>query len=440
MTKFLFISTSGESLPIAWRMQREGADVSIYLHNPRYRSNYEGLFPTKIRLASLKKATKKADTVIFDICRPNERTKEDLAFLQIFGAKKSSASVFGPVADILRRSVKVIGSSAYTEQLELDRQAGSEFAEKIGLNIPDTKRFESLQKGVSFLKGQKESWVFKPLNNEDLDLTYVEKFPGELVWKMENEYSKRLGEKTPYILQKKIDGTEISTEVWISQDGLMNFNHTLESKKLMNGNLGPSIGSQSNTVWIKKRKGLLVKELGRAAERLSGYLGPVDVNCIVDEKGTPYFLEWSPRFGWDALYCLLTLLRGGITRFFESDFRGEFEDGFASSERLTIPPFPYSAKSLLADHAKDVTILQPLEKIPSFWAQDVYQNGELKCAGADGIIGVATGQGTSIGESYGKVYRFLDTLKICADKQYRTDGAKKNEIRFNKLSKLGEIT
>ena len=38
----LWISNSGECLPIAWRLKREGAEVAVYMHNPKHRRNYGG--------------------------------------------------------------------------------------------------------------------------------------------------------------------------------------------------------------------------------------------------------------------------------------------------------------------------------------------------------------------------------------------------------------
>ena len=128
--KLVFCSNSGESLPIAYRLRREGTDASVYLHNPAYRNNYEGLVP-KLNLVQLKRTIRQADLVVFDITRPNEKTKQDVALLKMFGLKSSSPSVFGPVADKLRKSVKVIGCGTICEEIELGRAKGVELAEKM---------------------------------------------------------------------------------------------------------------------------------------------------------------------------------------------------------------------------------------------------------------------------------------------------------------------
>lgn len=431
--KIVVFSSSGEFLPIAWRLRREGTDCSIYVHLPQYRKNYRGIMKT-LGLQDLRKAVRKADIIIADIVRPNERKKCDIALLKSFGCKVSSQTVYGPILDKLSKDHRVIGSSVLTDELELNRAKGMEIAEKMGFAIPETHQFKRLKDGAKFLDGRKDLWVFKPENNQDLDLTYVEKFTGELLTKILEEYTQRIGDKCDFILQKKIDGTEVSSEVWVAE-GPVHFNQTIENKRLMDADLGPAIGSQSNTVWLKNNEdGVIIGPLTKMANYLksNGYIGPCDANCIM-KGGVPYFLEWSPRFGWDALYCLLTLIKGKITEFFVNDFKADFHEGFAASERLSIPPYPYGIPELRRLYAKDVSIIGKLKDYPMFWAQDVYDENGLKCAGADGILGVVAARGKSLEEAWGRVYNAIKKVKVCSYVQYRTDGLKKAVKRFERL-------
>ena len=128
----LFIANSNEFLPVVWRLRREGADAGIYIHQPRYRANYNGILP-KISLKDLKREVGKADIIVFGGPRPNERTKQDIALLKNFGLKANLPGVFGPVAAQLSKDHRVIGGS---DELELDRKKGIELAEKTGFAIP----------------------------------------------------------------------------------------------------------------------------------------------------------------------------------------------------------------------------------------------------------------------------------------------------------------
>lgn len=425
----LFFSNSGECFPIAWRLMQEGLDVGVYIHSPQYRKNYDGMLP-KVSVRNLKTVLKTTDTVIFDITRPNERTKPDIILLKTFGLKSTSPGVFGPVADKLKNTHRVIGAGTVTEELELDRDKGIKLAEEMGFAIPEFHKFKDLSEGIKFLTKSKKQWVLKPDSN--IEFTYVESFTGELLARM---LEKKVIE-CEYVLQEKIDGTEVSTEIWIGEQGPKNLNQTIESKRLMAGNLGPAIGSQSNTVYMKKSDDLISKALLKMADYLhkEDYVGPCDVNCIV-RKGVPYFLEWTPRFGYDALYCLLTLLKGTISEFLLNDFEGEFHEGFACSQRISIPPYPYASPSLLRTFAKDVPVESKL--MPFFWAQDIYTDaGKIKCAGADGIVGVVTARDERLEAAWSKVYSAIGKLKIAAYLQYQIDSFKEHSKRIKEL-KIG---
>lgn len=419
----MFVSNAGEALPICWRLRQEGIDAGIYLHSPQYARNYDGLL-AKVTLSQLKKVVKDVDIILFDMSRFNEKTKQDIALLKMFGCKMSAPSVFGSVADKLRKDHKVIGSSAFTEELEFDRKKGIDFARKAGFAIPEMQEFTSLTEGVRFLQGRKDLWVFKPFNNQELDLTYVEQFPGELVAKMSDEWQQRIPDDCQYLLQKKIEGVEVSSEVWVGEKGPRHYNHTIENKRLMTGDLGPATGSQSNTVWLDKTK-LCVKPLERAAQRLreGPYVGPCDANCIIAGDKTPYFLEFSPRLGFDAFYCLAALMKGKLSKFFLNDFDVEFDEGYGVSERLSIPPYPYAGTALRKEFARDVRIFGRLKDYPYFWAQDVYSDaGKLRCAGADGILGVVTAYGKDLDTAWGRLAHNVKKVKVAAYRQYRTDG------------------
>jgi phosphoribosylamine-glycine ligase len=438
----VFISNSGEILPVAYRLQQVGEDVTVYIHNPAYRLNYNGLLE-KTSASKLPGIVKRAQAIIFDIVRPNEGTQQDITLLKVFRCHKSAPEVFGAVADKMRRmtTAPVISASTGTSSWELDRKKGEAIAKSIGIQVPETYEFTTLREGAAFLKRRKDRWVFKPSGNQDLDLTYVEKWPGELRTKLEGEYENRIGNEVEYILQQVVEGVELSTESLFDGQRFTSFNHTFEEKKLMTGDLGPAIGSQNNVVWIKrKRSGLLVKELTRLTPLLTaaGYVGPIDVNCIVSEKDRqPYFLEFSTRFGWDAFYCLLTLLDSPIKSFLINRLKGIFKHGYAASERITIPPFPYQDEKLLKNYAKGVNIVHKF-KNSSFWAEDILKNGNnIECAGADGILGVVTGYGLSIKDAVKSVYSTIEELRIASTLQYRTDLGKRAERDLERLKSWG---
>lgn len=459
MSKVVFMSCNGESLPIAHRMLLEGTPTEMYVHNPKARlRNYKGILP-RLDVPGLFKALKTADTVIFDLTHPNEGTPWDYELLRMVGIKThmlgadtfTPNSVFGPVADKLRKNHKVIGCSTWSEDIELDRTKGAEIAREIGLTLPPAQEFKDLKSGLRFLEsieGTSRLWVLKPFNNQDLDLTYVESYQGELTEKFKNELPKRTNESTfHHMLQEKISGTELSTEVWFDGENLVSHNRTVEGKKFLCGNLGVQIGSQNNTVWLCDDKlGVVLRNMRGLIPHLkrAGYIGPVDANCIISGDGKANFLEWSARLGYDAIYCLLSFLpEGNISSFFLSDFKiHSTRAKFASSARITIPPFPGKDKKELRERAQGVPIVHDIKWLikNNFWAEDIYYDRTteiLRCGGRDGVIGVQTATGDNIKDSCESVLRRCESLHVGASKQYRIDLADRPEKARSTLNRLG---
>ena len=462
MSKAVVISGSGDLLSPVERMRRvEGIDVEVYIHGIRWRHNFDGILP-KINLKELKKKLYSATDVIFDMTRNNgwkeyldkkkkdpstpltASAKSDLEFLKEFNLPVLGTSLFGALAQKLSKGVRVVGCNLWAEEVEMNRSLGSDIAAKIGLDIPEFHEFKSLSDGAAFLKEHPDdTWVLKPNDNQDNDLTYVEKYNGELVYKFEKQLKARMGEKFSYILQKVIEGHEISSEAWWTGSKWLHFNHTIENKRTMNNNLGPAIGCQDSIVWVKdepvNKSSLLYKafEAYTPWVKKSGYIGPVDFNCIVTKDGKIYFLEFTHRHGYDATFCFFDLLTSGIGNFYLNDFQGTFFDGFSGSQRITIPPFPEEDNEMLKKKALGVPIAN---KFPMdwFWGGDIkMEDGQLICAGADGILGVVTGRGKTLNTCVEDVYRNIHKLKVGAYLQYRTDLDKRARKALNAFKEWG---
>jgi len=207
----------------------------------------------------------------------------------------------------------------------------------------------------------------------------------------------------------------------------------------MNGGLGPQVGSQSNLVWTKESwllDSIVQKVRGLTpALREAGFVGSIDVNCLIANKNQDaYFLEWTPRFGYDAIQCLFSLLPGNLEEFFRSRFHSPQPDSrrVAASQRISIPPYPYDAGNLL-ERARGVEIQENPRRGDTWWQDVLLNKGDLQCAGSDGIIGIITGTGFSIGEATNNVYRSVENARIGSYLQYRTDHAERARAAFNKL-------
>lgn len=343
----LFISNHGESLPIAWRLLREGVDCGVYVHDPAYRDTYRGILE-KISLVDLKAAVKASDTVVFDGIRENGGSLMDAAFLKIFGFPDNSQGVFGPVASLLSKTHRVIGCSSSTERVQL----------------------------------------------EELDRTEHHGLVHEGWW----------------------DGQQ-----WAF------FAEIIEDRALMNADFGMKLSCQQSTARILEEMPDGFKDIG-AELKGCGYIGP----AACDHLGNVIALH--PRF--DSVFGLLELWQGpSLGAFFQGFAGGRWGVGYAATERISVPPYPYRQQQLL-DLARDVCIEGGMYDYPAIWFQDVCVNGKgFQCAGSDGVIGIATGRGKNINAAWAKCYKAIDTLRLSGEIQIRTDGPRKAEKTLKRVRK-----
>ncbi len=161
-------------------------------------------------------------------------------------------------------------------------------------------------------------------------------------------------------------------EGWFNGEEWVFFSEILEDVNFMNADYGLMLGCQQTTVTVLPGQPEPFKDIGKELKK-NGYKGPV----ACDYKGNVA----GVGFRFDSLYALLTLLDDPLAGFLEDGFTSSFCDGFAASERITVPPYPYKVPELL-DMAKDVQINELGRDI---WFQDILNDhNTFMCAGNDG--------------------------------------------------------
>lgn len=395
--RFLFLSESGDGLGIAHQLVKEGHQVDYFIKERGYERAGKGIVN------------------LVNSWRPKV-AGVDLVICDMVG--------FGTQGELISKMGKpVLACDKVADLLELDRSKGMDVFKKLGIKTPETFSFKNPGEAKSILETwEQPGYVIKPSGNQATSKTCVcrdkEMF----------EYALgRLGASDRLIVQKIVEGIEVSTEGWWNGRGWVEpFNHTFEEKRFLAGDLGPNTGCMGNVVIAARRRNKLVKETVAKLEpflKRTSYRGPIDINCIVNEQGA-FALEATARFGYDAIEALMEGLSESVADvLFEVALgvKKEFAltEEYMIASRLSVPPWPHADED---GKNKGLPILGINDKnLKHIYFSDAYREGNsYYYAASDGVVLKATARGASVREAQRRVIRTLDNIKVL-DKQYRRD-------------------
>jgi phosphoribosylamine-glycine ligase len=440
--KFLFLNQSGDFLSLAMRVQKEGCESFSW-----YSSDL---------LKGKGKAGKNLIPLVddfFDVIEDFKEHKGDLIIMIDDNAK-------GDMCDYLRyEGWFVIGSSHFADKAEHDREFGTKLAKKIGLEIPPTYPFTDFPAGERFLMGFAKkypdaSFVFKA---DGMDLagsskTYVSKGIEDLLWFMnwvDKDREEHNYEVDKFELQLKIEGIEADFSSWWNGEQFVNnVNLDLEEKKFEG--LGDAQGCLGQVISFEPavKTKFFRDYLGNLAPILkqTGEINEWAANTIISEKNNkPYFLEWTPRFGWDSTMGELAILQDGgrkISEFFKTIVEHKpFANGFFPKGKYSCGVRLYSEST--GKSGKDVCG-KPLNIDPSIednlWFYSIKKSDEGNYEITDNPIGVAVAVADSVEEAISKVYHVIDPenkLLSTPDLFYSKTIGKRAVEECRKLGELG---
>jgi phosphoribosylamine-glycine ligase/intein/homing endonuclease len=268
--KFRLFTISGDGLAIALQIAQEDHYVDIWFKDKKARTQYQGILP---QVDDYRKNLDKETICIFDMVK------------------------MGSLADKLKKSGhKVYGAGALQDTLELDRDFMMRLAKVQGIKVPDYHNFDSIDKAKKFIQDNEKLYVFKPAGNKPTMFTYVSDEKEEMLI-MLDFFQKKIGNKTNFILQERIDGIPLSTEAWFVEGQLVpqSLNSTFELKRFMEGDKSVQTGAMGSLVWFWKKTEPTIYKLG--IKKLEKFLAkfkfsaPLDLNMMIDNKGQAWLLE-----------------------------------------------------------------------------------------------------------------------------------------------------
>ena len=345
--------------------------------------------------------------------------------------------------DLLRpNGYPIFAASAEAAKMELDRQHGQKLMKDAGIAIMDSVAFHDYDAAIAYVKKHPEMLVSKPSGEANKALSYVANDAGDMIYMLNRwkgrEDLRSAARKHGFILQEKKVGIEMAVGGWFGPGGWSKWMYeNWENKKLMNGDLGVATG-EMGTVARPVLKSKLAEEVLHPIEpylKKIGYVGYIDNNCIIDDKGRPWPMEWTMRDGWPLRHNVIAQMKCDPAQWMLDLLHGEdtieFKDGeVCVSVIVAIPDFPLS--KLTRKEVCGVPVYHAAEDREHIHPAQIMM-GECPCA-IDGrvltvphwvtsgdYVLVGTGCGESISAARRSVYAAIKKVKIPNSPMYRTD-------------------
>jgi phosphoribosylamine---glycine ligase len=365
---------------------------------------------------------------------PEWKSRMSWADLVVVTSNNKYAAELSP---FFEQGFPILGTNRAAAEWELDRSVGQDILDKCGVDTLEYEEFTDYDKAIAFVKKEKKAYVSKPWGGAaDKNLSYVAKTPEDLVCRLEKW--KREGLKPNFILQEKADGVEMAAGTWFGPGGFSKWiNESWEEKKFMNEGYGPTTGEMGTIgryTLSSKLFDTVCMPLEDQLHRV-GFVGNVDVNCIIDSKGTPWPLEFTMRFGWPSFNLQMALHRGDPAEWMLDLVEGrdtlECSKDICCGVLMTLGDYPWEKWSY--DKTADWPIRGLTPKLmehvalvsAKFGKAPVSIGGEVKEGPAILTAGeyvlVTTGTGKTVTAARKAAYGVIDELHFPCHSNVRTD-------------------
>lgn len=357
-----------------------------------------------------------------------------------------------------RMGYPIYGGNAAGAKWESDRAEGQRVMKECGLEVIDGKEFHDYESAIAHVRRLGKPFVSKPSGEADKALSYVADSAADLVYMLErwsrNPKYVTSAREHGFILQEKKVGCEMGAGGWFGPGGWAPYwEEDWEYKKLMDGDLGVNTGEQGTLVRLVKESKLadmVLKPLTKALEAIE-YCGCVNVNCIVDDAGVPWPLEFTMRDGWPASHNHMALSEGDPAQWMLDAVNGKWTrevrlDECSISVVVSIPEYPYShltAKEVEGIPIYGVSDARAIHLCEAMVGESPVQVGDkiadMPCYQTAGdYVMVVTGCGETITGARRSAYTAVSKIRIPNSPQWRQDiGRGKLVEKLPQIQKLG---
>ena len=338
-----------------------------------------------------------------------------------------------------RENIPVVGASVESATWELDRKTGQDVFKKAGIPVPPFREFSRYDEAIAYVKKEGRAFVSKPSYDEsDKSLSYVGKTPADMIYMLQR-WKKQAKLKGDFILQEKVSGCEMAVGGWIGPNGFNSgWCENWEFKSLCAGDRGPNVGEMGTVLHMTARSKLADKVLRPLEDKIvaTGHTGYVDVNCIIDEDGDPWPLEFTMRMGWPTFNIQQALNDGDPVEWLAGlldgrDLKPWSLETLSLGVVMALPEFPYGKTPM------DKMIGAPIQGVTPSISANLHPCAVMMGTAPTDVGGevidrpcwltagdyvlVSSGVGDSVTQARSRAYRTLEKLKVPASPIWRTD-------------------
>lgn len=354
--------------------------------------------------------------------------------------RKNGAVVFGPTEE--------------SADLEITRAKGMKLLEKAGIKVPPYKVFKSLPEAESHVRKTEERFVFKTMGDgEDTKRTFCADSPADMIAFLQRLQKQGVTVKGEVMLQTFIPGIEMGVSRFMGINGYIGqWNENFEHKKMMPSSCGMTTGETGTVIKYVKESKLADKMLKPIEEPLKklGHIGDLDLNCIIDEKGEAWPLEFTSRPGWPFFNIAMVTHQGDPVKWMLDAMRGK--DTLTVNEEVAVGVVVWSADfpndgmeledvcglPVYGVTKRNEKYIQPqyvkIEKMPDMDGEKVVERPIWVTAG--NYNAVVTGKGGTVKQATKRAYDTISEISI-KDIGYRDDIGEGLKETLPKLHALG---
>jgi phosphoribosylamine--glycine ligase len=217
------------------------------------------------------------------------------------------------------------------------------------------------------------------------------------------------------------------------------YNVNFEFKKMMNEDYGPATGEMGTVckyVTTSKLGDEVLMPMEKTLREL-GHIGDTDLNCIIDDFGDPYCLEFTNRFGWPSTQILCASHKGDPIQFMKDALNGkdtlEVDERTAIGVLMAAPPFPYPDEEGEASGLRISGIEDEWSNVAP-WQVELSEEGEYLSTGP--YVCLATALSPDVHDCIPQVYETVKKIKF-PNRICRSDIGKRLENQLPKLHAMG---